>query len=92
MSNNRYDYASASDPRTPLFTVTPGKNCRLYPYIWTKDCATIYGGPDKNPYLCRPQAPVDPGQQYTGLPVFFEYNLAGEKCDKKDQSYTPRVL
>ena len=79
MSSNtsyKYDYSKANKVNdTPLFHVTPGKNCRMYPYIWTKDCAKLYAGPQKNPYICRSQGPVDSAQNYNGLPLFFEYNL-----------------
>ena len=92
----RYDYAKAEKENdTPLFHVTPGKNCRMFPYLWTTDCAKIYAGPEKNPYICRPQKSVDPRQIYNGLPVFFEYDLAGESpqgCSSKNKIYTPKVL
>lgn len=65
----------------PLFKVTPGKNCRLFPYLWTPECAQAYQSgilnPQNNPYMCRAQGPVDPAQMYTGLPVNFEYSPAG---------------
>lgn len=99
MSSNtsyKYDYSKANKVNeTPLFHVTPGKNCRMYPYIWSEDCAKLYSGPKKNPYICRAQGPVDSAQNYNGLPLFFEYNLAGESpqgCSKKNQKYTPQVL
>lgn len=67
---------------TPLFQVTPGKNCRLFPYLWTPECAAAYQtgmiNPQNNPYQCRAMGPVDPGQMYTGLPVNFEYSPAGQ--------------
>jgi len=88
------DYARL-DEDTPLFHVTPGKNCRLYPYIWSKDCADIYNKGQKNPipYLCRPQGSVDPNQQYTGFNVFYEFDLAGnpKNCSKKPTN-GPSVL
>lgn len=72
------DYARL-DEKTPMFHVTPGKNCRMYPYIWTKDCAEIYekGKNCPIPYLCRANEPVDPNQKYNNFNNFFEFNLAG---------------
>ena len=78
---------------TPLFQVTPGKNCRLFPYLWTPECAAAYQtgmiNPQNNLYMCRAMGPVDPGQMYTGLPVNFQYNPAGQPkqcvtCSKED--------
>ena len=65
---------------TPLFRVTPGKNCRMFPYLWTQECANFfgkYGDPKANPFNCKAQGPVDPATQYTGYPISFSYNLAG---------------
>lgn len=74
----RSEYAHL-DEKTPLFEVTPGKNCRLFPYIWSKECAEIYNKGEKNPfpYFCRPQGPVDQYQEYNGLNLSYDYNLAG---------------
>lgn len=76
------------DQSTPLFTVTPGKSCRMYPYIWSKECAE---NKKPNPYLCKPQNPVDPNQKYLGYPVFFEYDLAGSNR-KSPPTYSPKPL
>lgn len=89
MSRMKCNYSKLDQSEdTPLFQVTPGKNCRLFPYLWTPECAQAYQSgllnPQNNPYMCRAQGPVDPGQAYTGYPVFFQYNPAGQplQCQK----------
>jgi len=65
---------------TPIFQVTPGKNCRMYPYLWSQECEDFFaqlGHPAQNPFKCQAQGSVDPGQNYTGYPVSFSYTLAG---------------
>ena len=85
MSRNRYMYAQL-DEQTPTFKVTPGKNCRLFPYLWSQEGADFYAtqkmSPEQNPYQCHAMSPVDPGQAYTGLPVNFQYSRVGDpkKC------------
>jgi hypothetical protein len=86
-SNLHYDYATLNNYQGgPLFKVTPAKNCRLFPYLYSKECAMLYANPCyKNPFICRSEGPVDPNQKYLNMPVRFEYNLAGEKaCDAPD--------
>ena len=94
MSNPRSMYAKL-DESTPMFTITPGKNCRLFPYLWSKDCAAFYGpngNPADNPFRCKAQGPVDPNQQYLGFPVNFEYSLSGEKnCNTPTSEYPPTI-
>lgn len=79
------------DEQTPIFKVTPGKNCKMYPYLWTEECALYYGpngDPKDNPFRCKAQGPVDPGQEYLGFPkVNFSHDLAGnpETCQQPPQ-------
>ena len=94
MSRPKNMYAKLDDSEsTPLFQVTRGKNCRLYPYLWTKECAEVYGNGDakSNPYRCSAKGPVDPNQNYTGFNVSFAYDMAGTKCKDGIQEY-PNVL
>lgn len=75
-------YAKIQDENaTPLFQVTPGKNCRMYPYLWSQECEDFFGKlgktPQQNPFKCQAQGSVDPNQNYTGFPVSFSYTLAG---------------
>jgi len=75
---------------TPMFKVTPGKNCRMFPYLWTQECADFFSGnPGVNPFNCRAQGPVDPATQYTGYPISFSYNLAGnpKNAEKPADTY-----
>lgn len=85
------------DDQPSLFNVTPGKNCRLFPYLWTKECADLYGSrqltPENNPYLCRAMGPVDPAQAYNGLPApKFKYTLAGDPKNANAPIEEPPVL
>lgn len=96
MSNKRSMYAKLDDEyKAPLFTVTPGKNCRMFPYLWTAECAAFYGpkgDPKDNPFRCKAQGPVDANQEYLGFPVAFSYNLSGEKgCDQASKEY-PHII
>jgi hypothetical protein len=90
-NSKRYMYANAENQATPLFQVTPAKNCRMFPYLWTEDCARMYSGTERNPYICRSQGPVDSSQKYNGLPVSFKYSLSGENC-KITKDDEPQVL
>lgn len=83
---------------TPIFKVTPGKNCRMYPYLWTQECEDFFSGksgidPKTNPFNCRAQGPVDPASQYTGYPISFSYNLSGnpKNAEKPVDSY-PNII
>lgn len=83
--NRRYMYAKL-DEKSPLFTVTPGKNCKMYPYLWSDECSKFYGptgDPKDNPFRCKAQNPVDSAQQYLGYPINFEYDLAGKQKNCK---------
>jgi hypothetical protein len=96
MSKMKCNYTKLDDSEdTPLFQVTPGKNCRLFPYLWTPECAQAYQSgmlnPQNNPYLCRAMGPVDAAQMYTGLPVNFQYTPAGQpKTCAKSATEEPR--
>lgn len=97
MSNKRSMYSKlANSEDTPLFTVTPGKNCRMYPYLWSEECAKFYGptgDPKDNPFRCNAPSPVDPGQAYLGYPVNFQYNQAGnpKRCGEAPAEYPPVI-
>lgn len=82
MSKLKCNYSKLDNSEEqPLFHVTPGKNCRLFPYLWTPECAqaykTGYLNPQNNPYQCQAMGPVAANQMYTGVPVNFEYSPAG---------------
>lgn len=89
----KYIYTKLDEP-TNLFQVTPGKNCRMFPYLWTEECAAYYQNKPPglcNPYQCPAKGPVDQPKQYTGYTVNFEYDLAGTKCNQPINE-NPRVL
>ena len=90
-------YAKAEDENaTPRFEVTPGKNCRMYPYLWSQECEDFYsqlGNPTQNPFKCKAQGPVDQGQSYTGYPISFKYTLEGnpKNAEKPADEYPPMI-
>jgi hypothetical protein len=90
-------YAKLEDENaTPLFQVTRGKNCRMYPYLWSQECEDIFGqlgNPQQNPFKCQSQGPVDPGQSYTGYPISFKYTLAGnpKNAEKPADDYPEMI-
>lgn len=73
------DYGQHTRP----FVITPCKDCRMYPYIWTADCAKCQN--NCNPYMCQ--------NYMVGRPVKFNYDLAGRLCSDLDmKTYQQRTL
>lgn len=88
-------YAKAEeDDKTPLFSVTPGKTCRLYPYLWTQECEDFFKGrdPKDNPFRCQAMGPVDKGTQYIGFPITFKYDLAGNPKNAEGPVELPPMI
>ena len=65
-ANYNSDYGQHTRP----FEITPGRNCRLYPYIRSKDCS-------KPIAQCK-------SRFLQGMPVHFEYDLSGQGCKGND--------
>lgn len=84
MSNRYYgksNYFKLQDSEsTPLFEVSKGKGCRLYPYLWSKECHELVANQKCNPFKCKAKGPVDPNQAYLNFPKSFEYTLPGHNC------------
>jgi hypothetical protein len=88
-------YAKAQDDdKTPLFSVTPGKACRMYPYLWTQECEDFFKthDPKDNPFRCRAKGPVDEPRQYIGFPITFKYDLAGNPKNAQEPVGLPPMI
>ena len=60
-------YATDYGQHTPMLQITPGRDCRLWPYLKAPDCTRAL-------YRCKSKA-------LQGMPVDYDYTLAGEtKC------------
>ena len=63
-----------------MLEITPGRDCRLWPYVRAADC-------DRKINLCKSQAVYGlPPAAYQGLPVNYQDNLAsdGTSCSKEN--------
>lgn len=72
------NYAKLDDP-APLFQVSLEKQCRMFPYLWTPECAQAVAQGEYTPCACRSRGPEGtPQGAYRGCPtVRFEYDAPG---------------
>jgi hypothetical protein len=66
---------------TPLLEITPGRNCRLWPYLKGAGCTKAIN-------QCKSQVVYGlPPAALQGMPVNYKYNLAGQKCGDTVENY-----
>lgn len=81
--SSKTSYTSNFGQNTQILRITPGRDCRLWPYIQAPDCS-------KTIYQCKSKlihGDISP-KVYQGLNVGFDYDLAGTvPCNNTVENY-----